>query len=177
LPGLLMIEMEVAVLQHYEDTSITLDHALVFARSIGMEVFDFRTNRFPGNAIRLVPGTVEGILGVPMTDVSLAHRLNEVDVIFAKDPRLLIDGGADEATVRRLAGLLCAYYMFPEAIFTLLHAQSAGTLSAGAAEAALSSIKLMHAQARLQTAGWKKHLDSTSGQNWGQYLWVPYPSA
>ncbi len=177
LDKLLLVEMEIAVQDYYEGGSTRLEEVIPFLRDHGLVLFDARTNRSAGNASLLAAGTVEALLGTPPRAASVALRLNEFDGIFIRDPRLLIDVGTDAATVRQLIVLLCAYNLYGEALFTISYGHDKGVFGAGCRDSMLAAVKAAHAQTALQVVDVEQWMAGQKRQNWGQYMWVPFPSA
>ena len=177
--GLLFVEMEIGVVEHYAKPSASLETVIPFMREHGLELFDLRTNRFHGNAQRL-PGGVKALtdfLGCHRSSPGLAQRLNEVDAIFFRDPRVLIDNGTTVPTLRRLIAALCTYNLFGEAFFAVHHAAEKGLIDAATHDAMCLTLRQLHAEACLEIPGLDAALAQRQYQNWGQYMWVPYPGA
>mgnify|MGYP000851869317 CR=1 FL=1 len=177
--GLVFVEMEIGVVERYDAPSANLETVLPWMREQGFELFDFRTNRFHGNAQRL-PGGVKEVtdfFGCHKSSPGLAQRLNEVDAIFFRDPRLLIDGGTDAHTIRRLIAALCTYNLFGEALYTVRYAAEKGIIDSPASDSIQAALRQLHSEACLEVPGLDAALARSQYQNWGQYIWVPYPSA
>lgn len=175
--GLLLVEMEIGTIEHYATPSASLVEAIPYFASLGLELFDLRTNRTAGNAIRLKPGSVTDVLKCHAKSPALAQRLHEVDAIFLRDPLAFIDGGASVSEVRRLMALFCAYNFYGEAIFTADYAEKKGLIDIVARDALFAIFKQLHAEASLEVREYEAWLSSHQWQNWGQYMWVPYPGA
>lgn len=175
--GLLLVEMEIGTINHYAVPSASLEEAIPYFASLGLELFDLRTNRSAGNAIRLKPGSVTDILQCHAKSPALAQRLHEVDAIFLRDPLTFIDSGASVSEVRRLMALLCAYNFYGEAIFTANYAEKKGLIDATARDALFAIFRQLHAEASLEVKEYAAWLETHQWQNWGQYMWVPYPGA
>lgn len=176
--SLLLVEMEIGVVEHYDVPSASLEQAIPFMRSLGLELFDLRTNRFPGNASRLEGGLnkVTELLQCQRSSPALGQRLNEVDAIFFRDPRLFIDGGASSDGVRRLIAMLCVYNLYAEAVFTATYAAEKQILTAEVRDSILKTIHDLYAEASLEVKELEGWLAGRQWQNWGQYMWVPAPS-
>jgi FkbM family methyltransferase len=173
----LAVEMEIALLDVYEGTDTLFDDTLRFMRDRGFSLFDLRTNRHLGNAVRLPADEVAKAIG---NDTSLppnAHRLAEVDAIFFRDPRLLISSSVDEAKVRRLVVLLVIYHFFAEAVYTIVNARDQKIIGAEAAAELLDAIRRLHIMFSRETQTVIEFVRRNAGQNWAQYMWVPYPSS
>jgi FkbM family methyltransferase len=176
--SLLLVEVEIGVVEHYATPSASLEEAIPFMRSLGLELFDLRCNRFAGNAIRLQGGWKSACdtLGCHPSSPALAQRVNEVDAIFFRDPRTFIDGGASIEDVRRLIAMLSAYNLYGEAVFATIHAADSNLLSADEKVAILAALRGLHAEASLEVNELEKWLSKNEWKNWGQYMWVPAPS-
>jgi FkbM family methyltransferase len=175
---LLLVEMEIGVVEHYDVPSATLEEAIPFLRSLGLELFDLRTNRFAGNAMRLQGGldSVTSLLGCQKSSPAFAQRLNEVDAIFFRDPRTFIDGGASADDVRRLIAMLCAYNFYGEACFAASHAADRQIISAADRDAIVAVLRTLYAEASLEVKDLESWLAAHQWKNWGQYMWAPAPS-
>jgi hypothetical protein len=171
------VEAEIGIIEHYAGPAATLEEAIPLLRGLGLELFDLRTNRSPGNAARLKPGTVTNLLQCQRNAPALAQRLNEVDAIFFRDPRTFIDQGASSDDVRRLIAMLCAYNFFGEAVFAASHAERKGVIDSASRDALFSMMKSLYDEARLEVVEWETWLAAHDWQHWGQYMWVPYPCA
>jgi hypothetical protein len=76
-----------------------------------------------------------------------------------------------------LAAILCTYNFYGEAIFTVRYAEQKGILNSAAVKDFLSVIQALYKEAALESKELEQWLASKDYQNWGQYMWVPYPSA
>lgn len=177
LSGTLLVEAELGLLDAYEGEETALEDAFRFMRAKGFTIFDLRTNRIAGNAARLPVGEIERWLGPDIEMPPNALRLGEVDAIFARDPRHLINGGVNGGTVRRFVAILATYHFLSEAVFTVRYAQEKGCLSATEAEAMLGSIQQIHGLYAGETTDVVQAIRRNRGRVWAQYMWVPSPSA
>lgn len=177
LSGTLLVEAELGLLDAYEGEETALEDAFRFMRAKGFTIFDLRTNRVAGNAVRLPSGEIERWLGPDVEMPPNALRLGEVDAIFARDPRTLIDAGADGGTVRRFAAILATYHFLSEAVFTVRYAESKGSLGAEDADEMLNSITRIHGLYAAETGNVVETIRRNQGRAWAQYMWVPAPSA
>ena len=173
---LLLVEMEIPVIENYEDNATNLPDVIRYCKGLELDLFDLRCNRFPGNAIRLGKDfttlTLDAEWGLP----SMGERLNEVDAVFFKDPRKLIDENGSPQKLKRLISLLAIYYFFPEAVFAADYAHAKGLLPEDEKISLLDTLRELHGMARLQTRIYEKHLKERNGLNWGQYMHTPSPS-
>jgi FkbM family methyltransferase len=177
LAQLLFVEMEVSVAKSYEGSETSLEDVIPWMRDLGLELFDLRTNRSMGNAARLPKGTVTDVLAAERNSPALAQRLVEVDAIFFRDPRHLIDRGVERAVLQRLIVAMCAYNLYSEAIFAVHYGAEKGVLSAEDQTAMLTTVRSLFQEASLEVTSLSTELKSRQHQNWAQYMWVPYPSA
>jgi FkbM family methyltransferase len=173
----LLIEAECAILDIYEGGERGLEDMMRFMREKGFVLFDLRTNRFIGNSIRLAPGVLRSALGDDLELPPSAHRLAEVDAIFARDPRALVESGADPGLVRRLIAVFVTYNFFGEAVFTTIAAHDRGLFNAAEAETLLISIRNLKAIAGRGLDAVANQIRNAGGLTWAQYMWQPYPSA
>lgn len=173
----LAVEMEIGLLDFYEGTATAFDDTLRFMRDRGFSLFDLRTNRHPGNAVRLPPEEVAKVLGNEADLPPNAHRLAEVDAVFFRDPRLLIGRGEDAAKIRRLLVLLVIYYFFAEAVYTVISARDEKVIGSEEAAELLGAIRGLQATFSQETQAVAEFVRRNRGQNWAQYMWVPYPSS
>jgi hypothetical protein len=173
---LLLLEMEVPVIENYVGNPTNLPQVIEYAEKLGLDLFDMRCNRFPGNAIRkgvdFAPASLDAEWGLP----SMGERLNEVDAVFFKDPRKLIDENESPQKLKRLISLLAIYYFFPEAVFAADYAHAKGLLPEDEKISILDTLRELHSMARQQTRIYEKHLKERNGLNWGQYMHTPSPS-
>jgi hypothetical protein len=49
---LLLIEMEIPVIANYVGNPTNLPEVIEYAEDLGLDLFDMRCNRFPGNSVR-----------------------------------------------------------------------------------------------------------------------------
>jgi hypothetical protein len=148
-----------------------------FMREKGFVLFDLRTNRFIGNSIRLAPGVLRSALGDDLELPPSAHRLAEVDAIFARDPRALVESGADPGLLRRLIAVFVTYNFFGEAVFTIIAARDRGLFNAAEADTLLLSIRNLKTIAGRGLDAVANQIRNAGGLTWAQYMWQPYPSA
>lgn len=177
LGNVLLVEAELSVLDHYEGGERNLEDGLALMRRKGFSLFDLRTARFVGNALRFPPEAVHHVIGRELELPPNANRLNEVDAIFVRDPRILIEEGVDTSTLRRLIGALLVYNFFPEATYAALEGRRRTIFRASEADDILGGIKLLHAQAKIEAMDAIAAVRTADGMVWGQYMWVPYPSS
>ena len=102
--------------------------------------------------------------------------LAEVDAVFFKDPKKLINEGCSQEKLRRLIVLLAVYYFFPEAVFAAQYASEHDIISEEEKTEILETLAKLHGMARNQSRAYEKHLAERGGLNWGQYMHVPSPS-
>jgi FkbM family methyltransferase len=173
----LLVEAECSILDVYEGGERALEDMLRFMREHDLVLFDLRTNRFLGNSVRLDPDELKRTLGSDMELPPIAHRLAEVDAVFARDPKSLIASGADASLLRRFVAILITYNFFPEAVFTVIAGRDGGTFGDADAEELLRLIGDLKTLAGngLGTVG--DQVRAAGGLTWAQYMWVPYPSA
>jgi FkbM family methyltransferase len=172
----LVVESEVALIDIYDGPETGFEDMLRFMRERGFSLFDLRTNRFPGNAVRLKPGEIEAVLGKELTLPPYAHRLAEVDAVFIRDPRNLLASGADAAKMRRLIALLLAYHFIPEAVYSVTEARERQVLTAAEAADIIAAIRRISALLGRDTEAVAEAVRRNGGMTWAQYMWVPYPS-
>jgi FkbM family methyltransferase len=177
LSGTLLIETECSVLDIYEGGERALEDMLGFMRENGFTLFDLRTNRFIGNAVRLDSEIVKRRLGNDLDLPPNAHRLAEVDAVFARDPKSLIADGAGAGTLRRLIAAFVTYNFFHEAIFTVVSARDHGVFNLKESEELLASIGNLKSLAARGLEAFTDQIRRADGFTWAQYMWVPYPSA
>jgi FkbM family methyltransferase len=173
----LLIEAECSVLDIYEGGERVLEDMLHFMRENDFALFDLRTNRFLGNSVRLDPEVLKQRLGSELELPPIAHRLAEVDAVFARDPKFLIANGADAGLLRRFVAILVTYNLFAEAVFTVIAGRDSGTFRDSEAEELLqwiSNLKML-AGSGLETV--IDQIRAAGGLTWAQYMWVPHPSA
>jgi FkbM family methyltransferase len=173
----LLIETECSVLDVYEGGERVLEDMLHFMREHDFVLFDLRTNRFPGNSVRLDPEVLKQTLGSELELPPLAHRLAEVDAVFARDPKSLIGNGADGNLLRRFIALMLTYNFFAEAVFTVVAGRDSGTFRNADAEELLRWIGELKVLAASGLGTVSDHIRAAGGLTWAQYMWVPYPSA
>jgi FkbM family methyltransferase len=173
---LLLVEMEIPIIENYEGNATNLPDVIRYCKRLELDLFDLRCNRFPGNAIRLgkdfTTRTLDAEWGLP----SMGERLNEVDAVFFKDPRKLIDEGCSQEKLRRLISLLALYYFFPEAVFAAEYGYGKDKLTLEEKDSIVQTLRELHAMARNQTRVYERHLKERDGMNWGQYMHVKSPS-
>ncbi len=173
---LLLIEMEIPIIGGYDGDATDLTSTIHFVEELGLDLFDFRCNRFPGNAVRLGKDFLKEKLAADLEVPSMAQRLAEVDAVFFKDPKKLIDEGCSQEKLRRLIVLLAVYYFFPEAVFAAQYASEHDIISEEEKTEILETLAKLHGMARNQSRAYEKHLAERGGLNWGQYMHVPSPS-
>ena len=173
---LLLVEMEIPIIENYEGNATNLPDVIRYCKRLELDLFDLRCNRFPGNIIRLgknfATRTLHAEWGLP----SMGERLNEVDAVFFKDPRKLIDEGCSQEKLRRLISLLALYYFFPEAVFAAEYGCGKEVLDPVERDSILQTLRELHAMARNQARVYERHLKERDGMNWGQYMHVKSPS-
>jgi FkbM family methyltransferase len=174
---LLLVESECGFLDIYEGGERVFEEMLRFMREHGFSLFDLRTTRFLGNAVQLDPDLLEQVLGNELNFPPIAHRLGEVDAVFVRDPRVLMNTGIDAPKLRRLIAILTTYFFFPEAVYAVTEARKRKIFAAREADALLEIIGALKAIAARETTSLSQTLRGTGGLNWAQYMWVPYPSA
>ncbi len=177
LKDLLFVEMEISVAHVYEGSTTSLERVIPWMRELGLELMDLRTNRGMANASRLGKEKLQQLFGPHLASPAIGRRLVEVDAIFIQDPRRLLDEGTDRATLLRLMAVLCAYGLFPEAVFAANYAVEKQVLSAEEATSMERLIQTLADEVRLEVAAFESELQKRNFQNWAQYMWVPYPSA
>jgi FkbM family methyltransferase len=177
LAELLFVEMEVSVAQSYEGSETCLEDVIPWMRKHGLTLFDLRTNRSMGNAARLPKGRVAEVLAAEQSSPALAQRLVEVDAIFFRDPRHLIDSGVQRPVLQRLIAALCAYNLYSEAIFAIHYGAEKAVFNTEDKNMMLQVVRSLFQEASLEVKGLSVELKSRQHQNWAQYMWVPYPSA
>jgi FkbM family methyltransferase len=173
---LLLIEIEIPVIENYKGSSTNLPEVIEYTQGLGLDLFDMRCNRFPGNSVRkgidFAPNALNAKWGLP----SMGERLNEVDAVFFKDPRKLVDENVSPEKFRKLISLLAVYYFFPEAAFAIDYAHSKGLFRDAEKVVILETLRELHNMARQQARIYEKHLDERNGLNWGQYMHLTSPS-
>jgi FkbM family methyltransferase len=177
LKALLFVEMEISVSQSYEGSDTSLETVIPWMRDLGLELMDLRTNRSLGNGRRLGKDKLDQLFGPQRSTPAISQRLVEVDGIFIRDPRDLLDAGTDRSTLLRLISILCGYGLFTEAAFAADYAAEKAVIPSAEAEAISTIIKSLVDEVRLEVADFEAELKSRNNQNWAQYMWVPYPSA
>ena len=177
LSQVLLVETELSVLDHYENGEKNLEEMLQWMRNAGFVLFDLRAHRFPGNAVRLKGEESIVALGPGRELPPNAFRLNEVDAIFVREPRLMIESGADCGTLRRLMSMLVTYNFFPEAMFVAFEATRKGLLSSPDSASVIDAIESVRTAAGTELDDIIGAICRQNRRNWGQYMWVPYPSS
>jgi FkbM family methyltransferase len=172
----LLIEAECSILDIYEGGERGLEDMMRFMRENGFVLFDLRTNRFIGNSIRLAPEILRSALGDELELPPSAHRLGEVDAVFARDPRVLIESGADPGLLRRLIAVFVTYNFFGEAVFTTIAARDGGLFDAAEADRLLLSIRNLKTIAARGLDAVGDQIRDAGGLTWAQYMWQRYPS-
>ena len=112
----------------------------MFMREKGFVLFDLRTTRSLGNSGCLDPRLLTSVLGNSLDYPPNAQRLAEVDAVFMRDPRELIQNDVDAGTLRRLIAILIAYNFFAEAVFSVVGGRDKGIFSASVADTLLQAI-------------------------------------
>jgi FkbM family methyltransferase len=172
----LAVESEVALIEIYDGPEAAFEDMFRLMREREFSLFDLRTNRFLGNAVRLKPGDLEDALGKEPTLPPNALRLAEVDAVFMRDPRSLLASGADAAKIRRLIAILLTYHFIPEAVYCAMEARERRVLTGAETEEIINAIRHISAILGRETEAVAEAVRRTGGSTWAQYMWVPYPS-
>ena len=106
----------------------------------------------------------------------MGERLNEVDAVFFKDPRKLIDEKWIASKAEEVDIFLLSIIFFPKLFFAADYAHAKGLLPEDEKISLLDTLRELHGMARLQTRIYEKHLKERNGLNWGQYMHTPSPS-
>ena len=177
LEEVLAIECEIGILNTYDTENADFKDYLEFMETKGFVLFDLRVNRFLGNATRIDANCLARVLGTKLNLPPIAHRINEVDAVFFRDPRILLESNPNPEKVRRLLALLLTYNFLPEAVFTVQTAKDRAIFDQDKAEdmfRAIGDLREIFGNDARDTA---EMIERNGGQIWAQYMWVPYPSS
>ena len=177
MDGLLVVEAEASVIDGHDGGERCLEDMLCYMREQGFTLFDLRTNRFIGNALRLDPADLTSVLGDKLDLPPNAHRMAEADAIFFREPLHLIKAGMQPAVLRRLIALLATYLFLPEAVFAARQGHAEQVISDLELTEILDALRTLHANYAGELARVAADIARADGQVWAQYMWVPSPSA
>ena len=142
LATLLALETEVICRPMYVGQS-TLSAVHDFMTQHGLELFDLRP--WP---VRWIAGGTNvraqaAELGVYDHSASVSHQLHEVDVLYFRSARRVLDSG-DADTARRLLVCYCTYGFFGQALWFLGEARERGLFEGAQADALGTAIRDWH---------------------------------
>ncbi len=171
--NLLCFEMEV----HLHDTYVggtNLTEVSQFAMENDFELFDVRVAR--GYIMRNGKSEeLKNMLGVKEYSPSVSAKSWEFDVIYFKKPNRLLKG-KNCADLRRLIASYCVYNFFMEAVGLAKEAQESGIFSSPETSEIIGAVKAMKTCMDRELKGYFSTLNGQKNMNWGQYMWMHYPS-
>jgi len=177
LKEVLAIECEIGIVGSYDTKNSEFKDYLEFMEARGFVLFDLRVNRFLGNAVRVDADCIARVLGTKLHLPPIAHRINEVDAVFFRDPRILLASNPSPEKVRRLIALLLTYNFLPEAVFTVQTAKDKAIFDQNQAEGMFGAIGDLREVFGRDARDTAEMIERNEGEIWAQYMWVPYPSS
>lgn len=171
----LLVELEVLFEPFYENSS-RLPDVETFMTQNGFEMFDMRVSRSARKVPSLGETYNERVFGVGVRDPSIAQKIGEIDCVYFRKYEPLI-ARRDVSKLNKLIFTYCVYNFFADAMMVIDEMFVNGLTT-----------RVRHDRVRELVIQWQgmnkeslRHLDKVlelfQHQNYGQYMWMPYPSS
>jgi FkbM family methyltransferase len=171
--SLLSIEAEIPMQNIYRNGT-TLPAMMSFAQKHGFDLFDMRISR---NYMQTDGKTDwhQRYFSLPEWHPSVSAKVWESEVVYFRSPLPLLER-KDASTLHRLIASYCVYNFFTEATFL---SEECATRKIFSRERTLSiqkGIRTMQSWTARDLAFYADRLAAFRNENWGQYLWLEYPT-
>jgi FkbM family methyltransferase len=173
LSKLLCVELEVPMHDFYLNGT-TVDGIWRFFRNHDFEVYDIRVARAYIDTEANRTAKKELLLGKSW-DPAVSARAWELEMIAFKNPLPLLEK-KDILSLRKLAGALCVYNFFLEALEILQLMNDHKLLSKDEHAVVSAEITKMRSIMGIETAGYRRLMTAGDKRNWAQYIWMTLPS-
>jgi FkbM family methyltransferase len=142
----------------------------------GFVLFDLRISKYYSTRADVTQHKLAEHFGVEHAIPSLAGKIWEADHIYFRSNAWALENLKSFQELKRLIMAYCIYNYYFDAILLCEKWVEKHPSSKAEIEQTIVHIKNIHAVERLQLKPVEDYLKLTKGQNWGQYMWVPYPS-
>jgi len=176
---LLCVEMEVGLLDDAMIGQTTLSDTLAFMKEKGFSLFDIRVNRSNGPLNFSNTNYASEYFGASNPEHAIAFQAVETDLVFFRDIQWVKSNiSAQEASIfQKLIALYCTYNFFCEAAELNEYLFQSKIISADSHTTNTKALQKWHQKQQLICLDQTQMLKRNKFQNWGQYMWVPFPSS
>jgi FkbM family methyltransferase len=169
------IEMEVGLHPVYKNQT-TLPEVQTFMKEQGFGLYDMRTNRSYLSNPQNGATYLKSHFNLDQPSPSISARLYELDTIYLREPEWILRHNLAKERILRIIALYCLYNFFSEGILISDQAVKSGKLTQEEGRVVNAAIVSLNSVEQRSTAHYNDLLSKTGYLNWGQYMWVPYPS-